>query len=89
MNIKLSSGFTDNFTNIKDQETTQSKIGERKKKSPSNLRRNAIRKQNFLEQKKDISSTSKPSDHSFKCELCVFVASCEVNLRNKYRKRTM
>ena len=86
MNIKLSSGFTFNFTNIKDQEITHSKIGEPKKKSPSTLRRDAIRKQKFLEQKKEISATPKPPDHSFQCELCVFVASCEVNLRKHIQK---
>ena len=49
-NLQLPSGFTFNFTTI-DQETTRSMKGELKMKSPSTLRRSAVRKQKFEESK--------------------------------------
>ena len=86
MDIKLRSGFTFNFANIKDKETFKSKICEPKKKSPSTIRRNAIRKQKFMDQKKETTSTFKPSDNLSKCDLCVFKASCKVKLRKHIEK---
>ena len=81
MNIMLSSGFTFNFENVKDKETFKSRICEPKKNSTSTIRRNVIKKQ-----KKDTTSTSKPSDNLFNCELCVFEASCKVKLRKHIEK---
>ena len=51
-------------------------------KSPSTLRRNAIRKQKFLDKKK----TDYSAKLAFKCNLCEFEANCKVSLRKHIDK---
>ena len=87
INIKLSAGFSFKFTNIQDQKIICPRNNEPKKKSPSTIRRNAIRKQKFLGQKKNISSTPKPSEVSFECDICMFKTSCKVSLRKHIQKK--
>ena len=45
-----------------------------------------MRKQKFLEQKKNLTSTLKPSENTFEFELCVFKDSCNSNLRKHLQK---
>ena len=61
--LKLPSGFSFNFTTT-DQEPSRSRISDAKKKSPSTLRRNAARRQKFLDQKEESSINPKPSEDS-------------------------
>ena len=75
--VKTSSGFSFNFSNM-DQEPAKSMAHEVKKKST--LRRNAARKQKFLEDRKQTSKTS------FRCEQCDHKANCKVSLRKHIGK---
>ena len=75
--VKLSSGIAFNFDNL-DREPTKSRKEE--VKTSSTLKRNAARKQKFLEQKKSSSKTS------FKCDQCVHDANCKVSLRKHIDK---
>ena len=79
--IKLSSGFNFMFTNTKDQEAMHPRRFEPKKKSPSTIRRNAARRQDLFNQKKDSSFNLKTSEDSVQCDICDFKASCKVSLR--------
>ena len=80
--LKLPSGFSFNFTTT-DQEPSRSRISDTKKKSPSTLRRNAKRKQMFLEQKKNSYSNT---EQSLECDQCDFHANCKVSLRKHIAK---
>ena len=51
--VKLASGFSFNFNTL-DQEPTKSRTQEVRKKSPSTLKRNAARKEKFLQDKKPL-----------------------------------
>ena len=82
--VKLPCGFTFNLNTL-DQEPTQSSSKEVKKKSPSTLKRNAARKQRFLEEK-NSSVRNKTSDSSFKCDQCDLEANCKVSLRKHIEK---
>ena len=78
--LQLPSGFSFNFTTM-DQEPSRSGTCAVKKKSPSTVRRNAARKQKFLEEKKKSSSTNEHSENSFNCDECDHKANCKVSLR--------
>ena len=80
--LKFPNGFSFNFTTM-DQEPIQSRKCDIKKKSPSTLRRNAMRKQKFLEEKK---ISSKLPESSFKCDQCDFESNCKVILRKHILK---
>ena len=67
LEVELSSGFTFNLnTLVKEEPKSRTEV---KKKSPSTLRRNAARKQNFLD-KKNMSSANKDLSEAFKCDQC-------------------
>ena len=83
--LKLPSGFSFSFTTT-DQKPSISRKGDIKKKSPSTLRRNAKRKQKFLEQKKNQSSTNELSKESFECDQCEYQANCKVSMRKHIAK---
>ena len=79
LEVKLSSGFSFNFNTL-DKEEPKSRTVEVKKKSPSTLRRNADRRQKFLE-KKNVYSANKELSETFKCDQCEYEVNCKVNLR--------
>ena len=81
--VKLPCGFFFNFNTL-DQEPTKSGTKEVKKKSPSTLRRNAARKQKFIEEKKKSSFTNKLSENSISFDLCDFEADCKVKLEKLF-----
>ena len=83
LEVKLSSGFSFNFNSL-DKEKPKSRT-EVKKKSPSTLRRNAARKQKFLD-KKNMSSANKELSDIFKCDQCEYEVNCKVNLRKHIGK---
>ena len=83
--VKLSCGFSFNFNTL-DQEPTESRSKEVKKKSPSTLKRNAARKQKFLDEKKNSSARNQSSEISFKCDQCDLEANCKVSLRKHMEK---
>ena len=65
--IKLASGFSFNFNNL-NQEPPRSRNHEVKKKSPSTLKRNAARKEKFLEERMTPSVRKPTCNTSFKCD---------------------
>ena len=83
--VKLSSGFSFNFNTL-DQEVTKSRTQEVKKKSPSTLKRNAARKEKFLEEKKTSFLNKQTSETSFECNLCDHEAYCNASLRKHIGK---
>ena len=85
LDLQLPSGFSFNFTTI-DQEPSRSRTSVVKKKSPSTIRRNAARKQKFLEDKKKASFIHEVSENSFKCDQCDHEANCKVSLRKHIGK---
>ena len=51
------------------------------------MRRNAARKQKFLDQKMNVNSSPKLSDDLIQCELCDFKTNCNVSLRKHIEKQ--
>jgi hypothetical protein len=86
LEVKLSSGFSFNFNTL-DQEESKSRTKEVKKKSPSTLRRNAARKQKFLDKKNTSSANKELSEDSNKCDQCDYQANCKVSLRKHVGKK--
>ena len=86
ISFRGNSGFNFKFTNYKDQEAIQTRTCEPKKKAPSTIRRNAARRQKFLDKKKDTSLNSKSSEDLVQCYLCDFQASCNIGLRKHTEK---
>ena len=85
LEVKLSNGFSFNFNTL-DQETSKFRTKEAKKKSPSTIRRNAARKQEFLDKKKISSVDNELSEISLKCDQCDFKVNCKVKLRKHIEK---
>ena len=81
INIKFGSGFNFNLSTLKDNGKTQSNKCDKKNKSPSTRKRDAARKQKFLEAKKQ-SFVSK----QIKCDLCDYEASSENGFRKHMDK---
>ena len=86
LEVKLSSGFSFNFNTL-DHEESKSRTKEVKKKSPSTLRRNAARKQKFLDKKNTSSANKELSEDSKKCDQCDYQANCKVSLRKHVGKK--
>ena len=84
--FKLSNGFSFNFNTL-DQEESKSGTKEVKRKSPSTLRRNAERKQKFLDKKNISSATKELSESYFQCDQCDYEANCKVGLRKHMEKQ--
>ena len=82
--VKLASGFSFNFNTL-DQEPTKSRTQEVRKKSPSTLKRNAARKERFLQDKKTSSEKEILAD-SFNCDQCQHQANCKASLRKHVGK---
>ena len=76
-----------NFNNL-DQEPSRSRTHEVKKKSQSTLKRNAARKQKFLEERMTYSARKQTSKTSFKCDQSDHKANCEVKLTKNIAKET-
>ena len=85
LEVKLSNGFSFNFNNL-NQEESKFRTRETKKKSPSTIRRNAARKQKFIEKKNMSSVDNEFPQSSFKCDQCDFEANCKVSLRKHTEK---
>ena len=100
LKVKLSNGFSFIFNNL-NQDESKFRREETKKKSPSTIRRNAARKQKFIE-KKNLSSVdnevSKKSEdtskvetsiqelETFQCDHCDYQVNCQVLLRKHMDK---
>ena len=69
-----------NFNNL-NQEPYSSRTHEVRKKSPLTLKRNAAKKQKFLEERMTPSVRKPTCNTSFKCDQCDHEANCEVGLR--------
>ena len=81
---RLTSWFSFTFNTL-DQEPAKLRTHEVKKKSPSTLKRNAARKERFLQDKKTSSEKETLAD-SFKCDQFDHQANCKASLRNHVGK---